>query len=138
METKYGSREIAMAAIRMAMTESREKEKQMQTELMRHGIHAAAVDCGGEFQNSISKMIERAVVCAKREAIIDDSHIEEGAVAGAAHEALMQLGSKAMGLNVGGKIALARFDDHITVCAFFAIGLIHLNDISIGIGHRAL
>lgn len=138
MDTKYGSREIAVAAIRIAMTETRDKEKKMQEELREQGICAAGVDCGGEFQNSISKIIERAVVCAKREGIINDSHIEEGAVAGAAHEALMQIGNKAMGFNVGGKIGIARYGDHITVCVFFAIGLIHLNDISIGIGHRAL
>lgn len=138
MEVQYGSREIAVAAISIAMTDTREKEKLVQQELKTKGIRAAGVDCGGEFQNSISKMIERAVVSAKREGIIVDSHIEEGAVAGAAHEALTQIGSKAMGLNVGGKIGIARYNDHITVCVFFAIGLLHLNDITIGLGHRAL
>jgi len=138
MEAHYGSREIAVAAIEIAMTDSREKEKLVQEELKKKGIRAAGVDCGGEFQSSISKIIERAVVSAKREGIINDSHIEEGAVAGAAHEALMQINSKAMGLNIGGKIGIARYNDHITVCVFFAIGILHLNDISIGLGHRAL
>ncbi|HHX37332.1 MAG TPA: hut operon positive regulator HutP, partial [Clostridiaceae bacterium] len=59
-------------------------------------------------------------------------------VAGAAHEAIMQLKDKATGLNVGGKIGVARLDDHICVCVFFAVGLLHLNEIAIGLGHRAV
>ena len=43
---------------------------------------SAAVDCGGEFIPSMSKFVERAVVAAKREGIINDSHLQEGAVAG--------------------------------------------------------
>lgn len=138
MEEKYGSRDIAVAAVKMAMTASREEEKALQGEFAKDGIASAGVDCGGEFLSSISKIIERAVVCAKREGVIRSSHIEEGAVAGATHEALTQIASKATGLNIGGKLGIARFGDHISVCVFFAIGLLHLNDISIGIGHRAL
>jgi len=44
---------------------------------------------------------------------------------------------KALGLNVGGKIGIARKDDHITVVIFFGIGLVHLDEICIGIAHRA-
>ena len=63
---------------------------------------------------------------------------EEGAVVGATHEAIQQISDKAIGLNVGGKIAVARYRGHITVCVFFAIGLLNLNDVSIGLGHRAV
>jgi hypothetical protein len=84
------------------------------------------------------KIIERAVVSAKREGVIIESHLEEGAVAGAAREALSQVTNKAIGLNVGGKIGVARYHDHVAVCVFFGIGLLHLNEISIGLGHRAL
>ena len=46
--------------------------------------------------------------------------------------------SKALGLSVGGKIGIARKGDHICVAAYFAIGLLHLNDVAVGLGHRAI
>ena len=51
---------------------------------------------------------------------------------------MSQLMNKALGLNVGGKIGIARCGDHISVCLFMAIGLLHLNEISIGLGHRVV
>ena len=50
----------------------------------------------------------------------------------------MQVSGKAMGLNVGGKIGIARYKEHISVCIFLSIGLLHLNEIAIGLGHRSL
>ena len=70
--------------------------------------------------------------------VIHNSHSEEGAVAGAAYEALSQINSKALGLNIGGKIAVTRIDDRICVAMYFGVGLVHLNEIAIGIRHRAL
>lgn len=84
------------------------------------------------------KIIERAVIAAKREGLIGDSHAEEGAVAGAAHEAVTQIYNKAIGLNLGGKIGIARMEGHIAVCVFFAVGLLNLNDVAMGLGHRAI
>ncbi|MEG1998318.1 MAG: HutP family protein, partial [Clostridiales bacterium] len=66
------------------------------------------------------------------------SHSEEGAVAGAAHEALSQMILKSLGLNVGGKVGIARQGDHISVCVLFGIGLLNLNEIAIGLAHRAV
>ena len=67
------------------------------------------MDYGGEFVASVVRIVERAVVAAKREGVIvADEYKEEGSVAGAAHEALTQVMSKALGLNVGGKIGIAR------------------------------
>lgn len=45
---------------------------------------------------------------------------------------------KAIGLNVGGKIGIARYDDHISVALFLGIGMLNLNEISVGLGHRAI
>jgi hypothetical protein len=45
---------------------------------------------------------------------------------------------KAIGLNVGGKIGVARYKNHISVAIFFGIGLLHLNEVSIGLGHRVV
>jgi hypothetical protein len=122
----------------MALSESREQEKKMKNEMQKLGIHTAAVDYGGEFISSVTKIIERAVVAAKREGVIGESHAEEGAVAGAAREAVSQIMPKAIGLNVGGKIGIARYGDHICVALFFGIGLLNLNEVSVGLGHRAI
>jgi hypothetical protein len=41
-------------------------------------------------------------------------------------------------LNVGGKIGIAKRGEHISVCIFLNIGLLHLDEVVIGIGHRSL
>ncbi len=133
-----GSKDAAKAAIKIALTSNRQDEKRVQTVFREKGITCSAVDYGGEFISSVMKIVERAVVSAKREQVINDTHREEGAVAGATREALTQVMPKALGLNVGGKIGIARFNDHISVATFFGIGLLHLNEISIGLGHRVI
>lgn len=133
-----GSREIAKAALMLAFTDSREEEEQLKLAFLSEGIKTCAVDCGGEFISSVKKIIERAVVAAKREGVIRETHAEEGSIAGATHEALSQIMPKATGLNVGGKIGIARQGDHISVAIFFGVGLVHLNDVAVGIAHRAL
>ena len=132
------SKLTASASIRIALTNSREDENELKEDLKKQNIHATAADFGGEFISSVSKIIERAVVAAQREGIITNSHNEEGALAGAAREAISQITSKAIGLNVGGKIGIARYNDHISVCVYFGNGLLHLNEIAIGLGHRAI
>ncbi len=139
MDSKqFGSKDIAGAAIKVAITSDRHQEKLLQSEFVKTGIYTAAVDYGGEFINSVMRIVERAVVSAKREGVITDSHAEEGAVAGATREAISQIMPKAIGLNVGGKIGIARFNDHISVAIFFGIGLLHLNEVAIGLGHRVV
>lgn len=135
---KFGSREIAAAAVQIAITPDRLEEKKLQAEYAKTGIHTVAVDYGGEFISSVMKIVERAVVSSKREGVINESHAEEGAVAGATREALTQIMPKALGLNVGGKIGIARYKDHISVCIYFGIGLLHLNEVAIGLGHRVV
>ncbi len=134
----YGSKDVVKAAIMIALTSDREEEKHLKDQLGRKGIKTVAVDYGGEFGSSIMKIVERAVVSAKREGVIEECHNQEGAVAGAAREALTQIMYKALGLNVGGKIAVARYGEHISVAVFFGIGLLHLNEIAIGTGHRVV
>jgi len=138
LSNHVGSRKTAAVAIKMALTESREEEKLLQKSYAQEGIKTAAVDYGGEFITSVKKIVERAVVAAKREGVIKDTHADEGAVAGATREALSQVMPKALGLNVGGKIGIARQSDHITVAVFFGIGLLHLDEVAIGLGHRAV
>ncbi len=136
--TENGSKLAAAAAIEIALSKDHQAEDKLKAEFQKSGIKSAAVDFGGDFISSINKIIERAVVAAKREGIIADSHAEQGSVAGAAREAVTQIMNKALGLNVGGKIGIARVDDHIAVGIFFGIGLLHLNEVAIGLGHRVI
>lgn len=132
------SKITSTAAIRMTLAINREEEAQLKATFQAEEIKAAAADFGGEFISSVSKIIERCIVAAQREGVITSTHSEEGAIAGAAREAISQITSKAIGLNVGGKIGIARYNNHISVCLYFGIGLLHLNEIAIGIGHRAI
>ncbi|GAW91006.1 HutP family protein [Calderihabitans maritimus] len=134
----YGSKKIAAVAIRMALSESRQEENELKAHFHQMGIKTAAVDYGGEFISSVNKIVERAVVAAKREGVIRETHTDEGAIAGATREALSQIMPKALGLNVGGKIGIARQKDHVSVAVFFGIGLLHLDEVAIGLGHRAV
>jgi len=136
---EVGSKLVATAAIKMALSLSRQEEGLLKKSLLEElAIKAVAVDYGGEFITSAAKIVERAVVAAKREGVIKDIHADEGAVAGATREALAQIMPKALGLNVGGKIGIARHGDHISVAIFFGIGLLHLDEVAIGLGHRAV
>lgn len=133
-----GSREVAKAALSIAMTSSREDERLMKEEFKSRDIKAAAVDYGGESNSAMKVILERAVIAAKREFIVKDCHAEEGAIAGATREAMSQILNKAIGLNIGGKIGIARKGDHVSVAVFFSIGLIHLDEIAVGLSHRAI
>lgn len=130
------SLEVARAAIRLAISADREEERVLKEEYRRRGIRTAAVDHGGEYVMSIRKLIEKAVVAAKREGVVGESHLEEGAVAGAAHEAVSKFGEKALGLNIGGKMGLASQGEHVVVAFFANVGLLHLNDVGVSMAHR--
>lgn len=136
--TEGSSKEVARCALSIAMTLSREDERQMKEAFRSREIRSAAVDYGGEALNSMKTMVERTVVAAKRESIIKDCHAEEGAVAGAIREAMSQILPKALGLNIGGKVGIARKGDHVSVAAFFSIGVIHLDEVAVGLAHRAI
>lgn len=132
------SAEVARAALQMALSPDREEEKKLKGECLQKGIRTTAVDHGGEFLSSVQKVVERAVVAAKREGLIEQTHLEEGGIAGATREALSQVMPKAVGLNIGGKVGIARRNEHVVVAVFFAIGLLHLNEVGIGLGHRVI
>lgn len=119
------------------MSETREEEAELKEMFAGQGIKAGAVDYGGEYVSAVKKIVERAVVAAKREGVIRETHSEEGAVAGATREALSQIMPKAIGLNIGGKIGIARFGEHLSVAVFFGVGLLHLDEVAVGLGHRA-
>jgi HutP. len=130
------SKTVALAALRMAMSETREEESALKQKFLADNIKTVAVDYGGDYLASIKKLVERAIVASKREGVIHDSHGDEGAVAGATREALSQIMPKAAGLNIGGKIGIAHRGDHLSVAVFFGVGLLHLDEVAVGLGHR--
>lgn len=129
---------VGRAALRMAITETRQEEQEERQRLASMGVAAVAVDFGGEFIPSVKKIIERAVVAAQRQNVVAVSHTGEGAVAGAAREALEQIMPKAIGLNVGGKIGIARHKEHLCVAIYCAVGVLNLNEVAVGLAHRSL
>lgn len=129
---------VARAALRLALSPSRSEEQALKEGLRRDGIAGAAADVGGPFLNSIPVVVERAIVAAKREGVIRDEHPHVGAVAGAAREALAQISTRAMGLDVGGKIGVARSGEHLAVAIFLGVGLVHLDDVAVAVAHRAV
>ena len=138
MEKKHSSLEVGRAALKIAITESREEEQRGKEELAAKDIHSTAVDFGGEFIQSIVKIVERAVVAAERQNLVADNHLGAGAVAGATQDALEQIKLKAIGFNVGGKIGIARNGEHICVAVFMAVGVLNLNELCVGLAHRSL
>lgn len=135
------TRHVARCAVWMAVSETRDEEKrlvQLFSADTERPVHACAVDFGGDFVSSLPKIIERAVVASRREGIVHEKYRIDGAVAGATREACSQMIEKAIGLNVGGKIGIARSEKDVAVCVFLGVGLLHLDEMAIGLGHRAI
>lgn len=133
------SKVVARAAVRMAISEDREKEHALKAAYAGEGLQTAAVDIGGDFLKSMNRMVEQAIVAARREGLItDNSPREDGSIAGALHDALSQVAAKASGMSVGGKIGLARHHEHISVAIFLSIGLLYLDDVALGLAHRLI
>lgn len=138
-ETKiFSSIDIGRAALEIAITSSREQEQIVKTKLAANSITSVAVDFGGEFTSSIVKIVERAVVAAQRQKLVASEHVGAGAVAGAIHEALTQITAKAIGFNVGGKIGIARHNEHLCVAIYLGIGVLNLNEPAVALAHRSL
>ena len=132
------SKEVARVAIYMASTLNREEEEKRKKKYKSLGFETVAVDIGGDLVSSIPKIIERALVASKRTGLIPDSHIYDGALMGAAREAVDQVLGKAVGFSVGGKIGIARSNEHLAVAIFLSVGLLYLDEVVIGMGHRAI
>lgn len=131
------SLEVARHAIQMALS-TREEEDELKVLFRKRGIIVTAVNIGGNINDSTSKILERALVASKRNGVIREEHLHEGGVIGATRDALMQIFNRASGQNVGGKIGIARQGEHLSVCIFLSVGLLHLNEVVIGLGHRVI
>lgn len=131
------SMEVAKTAVKLAMS-SRTEEKELKDNYRAQGIKCVAIDVGGKLPDITQKVLERALVASKKNGIIKDIHVHDGAIAGAAREAMTQIAVKTHGLSGGGKIGIARKGEHLSVAIFMSVGLLHLDDIVIGLGHRSL
>ena len=98
MMKEYSSLDVAKAAVKVSMTSSRSEEEQLVQQLKTQGIHATAVDIGGNLIQSIPKIIERAIIASRKTHITKESFVLDGAVAGAAHRRHSRIGNKRAGL----------------------------------------
>ncbi|GAA0077951.1 HutP family protein [Clostridium weizhouense] len=131
------STRVAKIATKMAICD-RHEEEELKRIYNKQDVKVTAVNIGGNINSSISKILESALVASKRNGLIREEHLHEGAVIGATRDAINQISNRANAQNVGGKIGIARGGEHISVCIFLSIGLLHLDEVVIGIGHRAI
>ena len=138
MYKEFQSADVARAAIRMALSENRSDENELREKLAKSGIRAVAVNFGGKFLDIIPKIYESAIVAAQRQHVISDTHVGDGSVVGAMESAIEQIKLMAMGMNVGGKIGIARWKEHLCVAVFVEVGVLHFNEVTLGMAHRVL
>ena len=136
MYKEFQSADVARAAIRMALSENRSDENELREKLAKSGIRAVAVNFGGKFLDIIPKIYESAIVAAQRQHVISDTHVGDGSVVGAMESAIEHI--KLMGMNVGGKIGIARWKEHLCVAVFVEVGVLHFNEVTLGMAHRVL
>ena len=108
---EYQSADIARAALRMSLTETRADENALKERLAKDGIRAVAVNFGGKFLDILPKIFESAIE---------------------------QVKPMAIGMNVGGKIGIARWNEHLCVAIFVGVGVLHFNEVTVGMAHRVL
>lgn len=69
-EKSNTSKQVAAAAVRLAISADREEERSLIEAYKQSGTRGAAADFGGEYLESVATIIERAVVAARREGVI--------------------------------------------------------------------
>lgn len=138
MYKEFQSADVGRAAIRMALSENRSDENELREKLAKSGIRAVAVNFGGKFLDIIPKIYESAIVAAQRQHVISDTHVGDGSVVGAMESAIEQIKLMAMGMNLGGKIGIARWKEHLCVAVFVEVGVLHFNEVTLGMAHRVL
>ena len=138
METEYQSADVGRAALRVAISETRADEAVLREELAKMGIRAVAVNFGGRFPEILPKIFESAIVAAQRQHVINDTHVGDGSVVGAIESAIEFIKLKALGMNVGGKIGIARWHEHLCVAIYVGVGVLRFNEVSVGMAHRVL
>ena len=136
MTREYQSGDVGRAALRMALSETRTDENNLKEELAESEIRAVAVNFGGKFLEVLPKIYESAIVAAQRQHVISDTHVGDGSVLGAVESAIDQIKLKAIGMNVGGKIGIARWKEHLCVAVYVGVGVLRFNEVAVGMAHR--
>ena len=125
----------AAAAVQMALTPTREEEYNLK-KLAVEGIRATAVDYGGE-QAALFKKWWKGRNRRPPERVVQNEFHAEGSVAGATRMPWLRLCQRP-----SVQISAARSASPATVntwpWAFFTIGLLYLDEVAIGLGHRAI
>lgn len=129
--------EICKVALQMSIS-TREEERELMKSYKDKGIKAAAVNVGGPMPGSRFKFIESALLAAKRNNLIQDKHVHDGAVIGAVREAMSQIENNTNGLSVGGKIGIARSGEHLAVAVFLSVGILQFNEVITAVAHRSV
>lgn len=57
---------------------------------------------------------------------------------GAVESAIEQIKLKSLGMNVGGKIGVARWHEHLCVAVYVGVGVLRFNEVAVGMAHRVL
>lgn len=138
MVREYQSGDVGRAALRMALSETRTDENLLKQELAKQEIRAVAVNFGGKFLDILPKIYESAIVAAQRQYVISDTHVGDGSVLGAMESAIEQIKLKAIGMNVGGKIGIARWNEHLCVAIYVGVGVLRFNEVAVGMAHRVI
>lgn len=89
-------------------------------------------------KNWPTKIYESAIVAAQRQHVISDTHVGDGSVLGAVESAIEQIKLKSLGMNVGGKIGVARWHEHLCVAVYVGVGVLRFNEVAVGMAHRVL
>ena len=130
MDKEYQSGDVGRAALRMALSETRVEESILREELAKLEIRA--------FLDILPKIYESAIVAAQRQHVISDTHVGDGSVLGAVESAIEQIKLKSLGMNVGGKIGVARWHEHLCVAVYVGVGVLRFNEVAVGMAHRVL
>ena len=138
MAKEFQSADVGRAALRMALSETRADESKLREELLAIGIRSVAVNFGGKFVEILPKIYESAIVAAQRQHVINDTHVGDGSVLGALESAIEQIKLKALGMNVGGKVGIARWHEHLCVAIYVGVGVLRFNEVAVGVAHRVL
>ncbi|MDY6084681.1 MAG: HutP family protein [Dialister sp.] len=134
----FESADVGRAALQLALSETRTDENTLRDTLAAQGIRGCAVNFGGKFLDILPKVYESAIVAAQRQNVVSDTHVGDGSVLGAVESAMEQVKVKAIGMNVGGKVGIARWNEHLCVAVYIGVGVLHFNEIAVGIAHRTL
>lgn len=138
MYKEFQSADVARAAIRMALSENRSDENELREKLAKVEFVLLQSTLAASSPDIIPKIYESAIVAAQRQHVISDTHVGDGSVVGAMESAIEQIKLMAMGMNLGGKIGIARWKEHLCVAVFVEVGVLHFNEVTLGMAHRVL